>query len=158
MESERNLYEYSHSFRHHTSGICTTGSEYLRYGLSHHWIKSAIPHRTLKNIQLTTSHRGRQDHHAPLHLDNPIFQLTTSHRGRRRNPQSSHLPEYFNSLPHTEVDSIYHISWRWYIYFNSLPHTEVDPLRLIHWVQIRVFQLTTSHRGRLSYLGTSKLV
>ena len=60
MESERNLYEYSNSFRHHTSGICTTGSEYLRYGLSHHWIKSAIPHRTLKNIQLTTSHRGRR--------------------------------------------------------------------------------------------------
>lgn len=60
MESERNLYEYSNSFRHHTSGICTTGSECLRSGLSHHWIKSAIPHRTLKNIQLTTSHRGRQ--------------------------------------------------------------------------------------------------
>ena len=59
MESERNLYEYGNSFRHHTSGICTTGSEYLRSGLSHHWIKSAIPHRTLKNIQLTTSHRGR---------------------------------------------------------------------------------------------------
>ena len=39
MESERNLHEYSNSFRHHTSGICTTGSECLRSGLSHHWIK-----------------------------------------------------------------------------------------------------------------------
>ena len=81
MESERNLYEYSNSFRHHTSGICTTGSECLRSGLSHHWIKSAIPHRTLKNIQLTTSHRGRLEERPDLqeHSD-------------------------FNSLPHTEVD------------------------------------------------------
>ena len=70
MESERNLYEYSNSFRHHTSGICTTGSEYLRYGLSHHWIKSAIPHRTLKNIQLTTSHRGRlPQYHLPFNFE-----------------------------------------------------------------------------------------
>ena len=49
MKSEKNLYEYSNFFLHHTSGICTTGSEYLRYGLSHHWIKSTIPHRALKN-------------------------------------------------------------------------------------------------------------
>ena len=69
MESERNLYEYSNSFRHHTSGICTTGSEYLRYGLSHHWIKSAIPHRTLKNIQLTTSHRGRRWNAVRVYLE-----------------------------------------------------------------------------------------
>ena len=83
MEFERNLYEYSNSFRHHTSGICTTGSEYLRYGLSHHWIKSAIPHRTLKNIQLTTSHRGRLIF--PTTLSRLwLFQLTTSHRGRRQ--------------------------------------------------------------------------
>ena len=84
MESERNLYEYSNSFRHHTSGICTTGSECLRSGLSHHWIKSAIPHRTLKNIQLTTSHRGRRY----LHSQQCFYQ-------------------YFNSLPHTEVDGIF---------------------------------------------------
>ena len=82
MESERNLYEYSNSFRHHTSGICTTGSECLRSGLSHHWIKSAIPHRTLKNIQLTTSHRGRPIVLLVKNWD-AVFQLTTSHRGRR---------------------------------------------------------------------------
>ena len=105
MESERNLYEYSNSFRHHTSGICTTGSECLRSGLSHHWIKSAIPHRTLKNIQLTTSHRGRprasswilefrnfnslphtEVDFSSLHSipNSFLFQLTTSHRGRRQ--------------------------------------------------------------------------
>ena len=43
----------------------------------------------------------------------------------------------FNSLSHTEVDSIYHISWRWYIYFNSLPHTEVDGIcSLLHRCRI----------------------
>ena len=82
MESERNLYEYGNSFRHHTSGICTTGSEYLRSELSHHWIKSAIPHRTLKNIQLTTSHRGRLVV-ARIQTGSYTFQLTTSHRGRQ---------------------------------------------------------------------------
>ena len=94
MESERNLYEYSNSFRHHTSGICTTGSEYLRYGLSHHWIKSAIPHRTLKNIQLTTSHRGRlnKEHFEEKKM---LFQLTTSHRGRHLFPVISSVKDLF---------------------------------------------------------------
>ena len=104
MESERNLYEYSNSFRHHTSGICTTGSECLRSGLSHHWIKSAIPHRTLKNIQLTTSHWGRH--------------VLPSVRGRNE--------RHFNSLPHTEVDNQFYPTCNHAVHFNSLPHTEVD--------------------------------
>ena len=55
-----------------------------------------------------------------------LFQLTTSHRGRP--PSRRLLPDkqYFNSLPHTEVD---HLNLEYlivYKYFNSLPHTEVD--------------------------------
>ena len=148
MESERNLYEYSNSFRHHTSGICTTGSECLRSGLSHHWIKSAIPHRTLKNIQLTTSHRGRLPCGIVVTLSSK-FQLTTSHRGRlHRCYVCLQWGWHFNSLPHTEVDRILR-SWRRYEnYFNSLPHTEVDGIcSLLHRCRIQ-FQLTTSHRGR----------
>ena len=131
MESERNLYEYSNSFRHHTSGICTTGSECLRSGLSHHWIKSAIPHRTLKNIQLTTSHRGRLPCGIVVTLSSK-FQLTTSHRGRlHRCYVCLQWGWHFNSLPHTEVDRILR-SWRRYEnYFNSLPHTEVDSCRFM---------------------------
>ena len=149
MESERNLYEYSNSFRHHTSGICTTGSEYLRYGLSHHWIKSAIPHRTLKNIQLTTSHRGR--HHSlmgvvfaicisthyltqrqtgsPLKFClNCIFQLTTSHRGRQTVKFCFSGSAIFQLTTSHRGRHIF--------------------LNIIIWTQI--FQLTTSHRGRLN--------
>ena len=147
MESERNLYEYSNSFRHHTSVICTTGSEYLRYGLSHHWIKSAIPHRTLKNIQLTTSHRGR--HHSlmgvvfaicisthyltqrqtgsPLKFClNCIFQLTTSHRGRQTVKFCFSGSAIFQLTTSHRGRHIF--------------------LNIIIWTQI--FQLTTSHRGR----------
>ena len=127
MESERNLYEYSNSFRHHTSGICTTGSEYLRYGLSHHWIKSAIPHRTLKNIQLTTSHRGR---HIFLNIIiwTQIFQLTTSHRGRLNK-------EHFE-----EKKMLFQL---------TTSHRGRHLFPVISSVK-DLFQLTTSHRGRRS--------
>ena len=137
MESERNLYEYSHSFRHHTSGICTTGSEYLRYGLSHHWIKSAIPHRTLKNIQLTTSHRGRQYISHLLKMVY-IFQLTTSHRGRHLDRKSYLLQKHFNSLPHTEVDKLMMEFSFSHSHFNSLPHTEVDKAVYLNAITITI--------------------
>ena len=84
MESERNLYEYSNSFRHHTSGICTTGSECLRSGLSHHWIKL-----------------NRQYHIEPSKTFNSLPHTEVDYR--------LHLlllhRLYFNSLPHTEVDA-----------------------------------------------------
>ena len=132
MESERNLYEYSNSFRHHTSGICTTGSEYLRYGLSHHWIKSAIPHRTLKNIQLTTSHRGRLIF--PTTLSRLwLFQLTTSHRGRRQ-----------------------YSLWNCWNYKFQLTTSHRGRLERPCWISwTTTFQLTTSHRGRRSCPASS---
>ena len=219
MESERNLYEYSNSFRHHTSGICTTGSEYLRYGLSHHWIKSAIPHRTLKNIQLTTSHRGR--HHSlmgvvfaicisthyltqrqtgsPLKFclncifqlttshrgrqtvkfcfsGSAIFQLTTSHRGRHLFPVISSVKDLFQlTTSHRgrrseaaleaseEIISTHYLTQRQtairntkkqpHTDFNSLPHTEVDNISGTTSGNYIVFQLTTSHRDRLNVIS-----
>ena len=88
MESERNLYEYSNSFRHHTSGICTTGSECLRSGLSHHWIKL-----------------NRQYHIEPSKTFNSLphteVDKITMHR-------CIWTIQYFNSLPHTEVDVVIH--------------------------------------------------
>ena len=37
-----------------------------------------------------------------------------------------YLCEYFNSLPHTEVDWLQEQIDKVYFHFNSLPHTEVD--------------------------------
>ena len=77
----------------------------------------------------------------------------------------------FNSLPHTEVDYRLHLLLLHHLYFNSLPHTEVDIVAICkcfsgyistHYLTQRqttgspsltpkvIFQLTTSHRGRLS--------
>lgn len=114
MESERNLYEYSNSFRHHTSGICTTGSEYLRYGLSHHWIKSAIPHRTLKNIQLTTSHRGRQQFVTKFRKD-----LHESHNKSHNKSLFFSFQASYNNYK-TQKSSLFlvRISQKNYVYFT----------------------------------------
>ena len=54
------------------------------------------------------------------------FQLTTSHRGRRVEHEVKRLDDYFNSLPHTEVDRSDHVRQAPPRHFNSLPHTEVD--------------------------------
>mgnify|MGYP004547156473 CR=1 FL=1 len=78
-------------------------------------------------FQLTTSHRGRQNFYA-VEVVREAFQLTTSHRGRQYNFEISECQEYFNSLPHTEVDEFEAESQS---YENA-------------------FQLTTSHRGRLN--------
>ena len=81
---------------------------------------------SILEFQLTTSHRGRQE---SLQTADPaeIFQLTTSHRGRQ-SFQTKHLPQLN--------------------YFNSLPHTEVDQLTMRYLQSHCLFQLTTSHRGR----------
>ena len=56
---------------------------------------------------------------------------------------------YFNSLPHAEVDASNGVIPSFPIgYFNSLPHAEVDLLRQAVNILHRVFQLTTSRRGR----------
>ena len=54
-------------------------------------------------FQLTTSHRGRRGDFS-WEIDYVVFQLTTSHRGRRKHLLHAGYQEYFNSLPHTEVD------------------------------------------------------
>ena len=76
-------------------------------------------------FQLTTSHRGRLN---VISIGDNLesFQLTTSHRGRPLYFSSSSLSQYFNSLPHTEVDTYSLASLYDCEYFNSLPHTEVD--------------------------------
>ena len=123
-----------------------------------------------RSFQLTTSHRGRpytrkriragkiiSTHYltqrqtaAGRHSHiTPVFQLTTSHRGRLVTSRLTDTKEYFNSLPHTEVDegmtkeeakamviSTHYLTQRQtnirpvhhllQSHFNSLPHTEVD--------------------------------
>ena len=109
-----------------------------------------------------------------LSLQSILFQLTTSHRGRLPFLNEFQLRYYFNSLPHTEVDSIRvsshchiytfqlttsHRGRHWIVntkiqnnYFNSLPHTEVDRCFLSAFTRTAIFQLTTSHRGRQQFV------
>ena len=56
---------------------------------------------------------------------------------------------YFNSLPHTEVDRSLRLMHPFPEHFNSLPHTEVDKYFRAAFPPVFLFQLTTSHRGRL---------
>ena len=120
-------------------------------------------------FQLTTSHRGRlqvllfyifQRYFNSLpHTEVDwicaripccgfLFQLTTSHRGRPPSIVADCTADDFNSLPHTEVDSILLSGRQRQVHFNSLPHTEVDDIQGTTNEQEKIFQLTTSHRGR----------
>ena len=106
MESERNLYEYSNSFRHHTSGICTTGSECLRSGLSHHWIKlnrqyHIEPSKTFNSLPHTEVDGARHGITFTPHI------ISTHYLTQRQTSSLQLLISQqtnFNSLPHTEVD------------------------------------------------------
>ena len=63
--------------------------------------------------------------------------------------------EYFNSLPHAEVDGELHfLQSGQNQHFNSLPHAEVDKRRNLSnaWKE---FQLTTSRRGRQQFVTKS---
>ena len=99
------------------------------------------------------------------------FQLTTSRRGRRLSVQDKRPISSFNSRPHAEVDiSLYflqsiialsthdltqrstnlvahELKFKWP--FNSRPHAEVDDRNLPTIMNWKIFQLTTSRRGRL---------
>ena len=55
----------------------------------------------------------------------------------------------FNSLPHTEVDEGTPDERQEGRNFNSLPHTKVDQVPCLAHLLAFLFQLTTSHRGRL---------
>ena len=77
------------------------------------------------------------------------FQLTTSRRGRRSIRTRMYTANYFNSLPHAEVDHQSEISMQLLRYFNSLPHAEVDGETMFVKLTSGIFQLTTSRRGRL---------
>ena len=63
-----------------------------------------LPDSTI-SFQLTTSRRGRQIRLSTLWATE-IFQLTTSRRGRRPAPIVQTKEQYFNSLPHAEVDTV----------------------------------------------------
>ena len=100
-----------------------------------------------------------------------LFQLTTSRRGRLHRIFLEKGLTYFNSRPHAEVDAcrLLHTcstenfnsrpheevdQERRYnnednIYFNSRPHEEVDGFTYAVTLDIDIFQLTTSRRGRL---------
>ena len=78
------------------------------------------------------------------------FQLTTSRRGRLVSARNgTGRNEYFNSLPHAEVDTESRKTDRVLLYFNSLPHAEVDAGSERMKQTAHIFQLTTSRRGRL---------
>ena len=55
---------------------------------------------------------------------------------------------YFNSLPHAEVDQKLQMLQQRWKYFNSLPHAEVDAEYDVISSGASKFQLTTSRRGR----------
>ena len=104
--------------------------------------------RTLE-FQLTTSRRGRRlifTHSIPLSL----FQLTTSRRGRRF--LLAHIYySFFISTHYLTQRQTYSDLRPEYIgvHFNSLPHAEVDGHDEFKLVDCKIFQLTTSRRGRL---------
>ena len=83
------------------------------------------------SFQLTTSRRGRQKQNSRGQFSSS-FQLTTSRRGRQPDEPTLFGEEYFNSLPHAEVDGVMMIQ------DCSL------------W-----FQLTTSRRGRQQFVTKS---
>ncbi len=106
-----------------------------------------------------------------IYYSPPFF--STHDLTQRSTGVSSHQPfilSFFNSRPHAEVDRMGHIQYGTMILFNSRPHAEVDQNRINLWTQLaifnsrphaevdkgmtdinpmwRIFQLTTSRRGR----------
>ena len=77
-----------------------------------------------------------------------LFQLTTSRRGRLQSELNFHGEYHFNSRPHEEVDIRAEKSVRLSEHFNSRPHEEVDATCVTSCLCVKVFQLTTSRRGR----------
>ena len=63
--------------------------------------------------------------------------------------------DHFNSLPHAEVDPHCHVIFILKIYFNSLPHAEVDITLQDIIIHQKIFQLTTSRRGRQQFVTKS---
>ena len=77
-----------------------------------------------------------------------LFQLTTSRRGRRRSEKEVELREHFNSLPHAEVDQIIEDSAN-YQFISTHYLTQRQTIRSRCLIpSVRIFQLTTSRRGR----------
>ena len=75
------------------------------------------------------------------------FQLTTSRRGRPLSAQNIQNPKYFNSRPHEEVDSIALSIWATYsISTHDLTKRSTN-IVVYQWF-LKIFQLTTSRRGR----------
>ena len=105
--------------------------------------------KTRNIFQLTTSHRGRQKARPIATPSGKLFQLTTSHRGRRIYHSGFTLLRLFQLTTLTRSRSyITILPVRACQYFNSLPHTEVD-FRTHEVCRCDFqFQLTTSHRGR----------
>ena len=60
--------------------------------------------------------------------------------------------DYFNSRPHEEVDDNFLQFFSLRPYFNSRPHEEVDFFFHRLYLPKKIFQLTTSRRGRHSVL------
>ena len=83
------------------------------------------PGQEKRAFQLTTSRRGRP---SPVRSQASFtpFQLTTSRRGRQKTASTIYVEEYFNSLPHAEVDNLKNCFFSELGDFNSLPHAEVD--------------------------------
>ena len=78
-------------------------------------------------FQLTTSHRGRRPPSVVETLHGYLFQLTTSHRGRRRYPLNTKPSIIFQlTTSHRGRQRLNRKRLQMNIYFNSLPHTEVD--------------------------------
>ena len=127
-------------------------------------------HGIIVTFQLTTSRRGRlgyivwllknQNFNSLPHaeVDDFVFKRTCSGNYFNSLPHAEvdHLQEvflyrlghYFNSLPHAEVDGYSRSSYGSYSHFNSLPHAEVDQRLRFGTDHSKVFQLTTSRRGR----------
>ena len=77
------------------------------------------------------------------------FQLTTSHRGRLeialKRLKIINISTHYLTQRQTLIDVS---SVSLFFNFNSLPHTEVDQFQRYRKHQMKLFQLTTSHRGR----------
>ena len=125
---------------------------------------------TALNFQLTTSRRGRRDNVVSefyrccfsthdltqrstklhgIYYSPPFF--STHDLTQRSTGVSSHQPfilSFFNSRPHAEVDQNRINLWTQLAIFNSRPHAEVDKGMTDINPMWRIFQLTTSRRGR----------
>ena len=101
--------------------LCTISTHYLTQRQTH--VKAMM---SAENIISTHYLTQRQTLIAQEYDPEPQFQLTTSRRGRRFYPEALTGYQYFNSLPHAEVDAWTLFTQSNRSYFNSLPHAEVD--------------------------------